>query len=139
LKEVAKKVYLRQHIDADTVPVERDHYFRNAYVIDLPLNSVPDHTWQDILDREWKSSLHLWDRKLFVVGDHLRLVTTIEDIGSKLDWVNQVIEKTNKGIDEHNKATEAEEALTDEESHRRAGEERMNIDVIRDSLRKRFG
>jgi tRNA uridine 5-carbamoylmethylation protein Kti12 len=139
LKEVAKKVDLKQHIDADTVPVERDHYFRNAYVIDLPLNSVPDHTWQDIFDREWKSSMHLWDRKLFVVADHLRLITTIDDIGSKLDWVNQVIERTNEGIDEYNKTTAAEESLTEEESHRKAYEERMNIDAIRDSLRKRFG
>jgi hypothetical protein len=139
LREAAKKVNLKQHIDADTVPVKRDHYFRNAYVIDLPLNSVPDHTWQDILDREWKSSLHLWDRKLFVVGDHLRLVTTIEDIGSKLDWVNQVIEKTNEGIDEYNKTARADEAVTDEESRKRADEERMNIDAIRNSLRRSFG
>jgi hypothetical protein len=139
LKEAAKKVDLKQHIDPDTVSVRRDHYFRNAYVIDLPLNSVPDHTWQDVLDREWKSSLHLWDRKLFVVGDHLRLITTIDDIGSKLEWVNQVIEKTNKGIDEYNKSSEAEEALTEEESRRKAGEERINIGVIRDNLRKRFG
>jgi uncharacterized protein YnzC (UPF0291/DUF896 family) len=139
LKEAAKKVNLKQHIDASTTPVKRDRYFRNAYIIDLPLNSVPDHTWQDILDREWKSSLRLWDRKLFVVGDHLRLVTTINDIGSKLDWVNQIIEKTNEGIDEYNKTSEAEEALTEEETRRRASEERTNIDVIRDSVRKRFG
>jgi hypothetical protein len=139
MKEAAKKVNLKQHIDASTTSVQRDRYFRNAYIIDLPLNSVPDHTWQDILDREWKSSLRLWDRKLFVVGDHLRLVTTIDDIGSKLDWVNQVIEKTNEGIDEYNKANEAKEAMTEEESRRKAIEERTNIDVIRDSVRKRFG
>ena len=139
MKEAAKKVELKQHIDPNTVPVERDHYFRNAYIIDLPLSSVPDHTWQDILDREWKSSMHLWDRKLFVVADHLRLVTTIDDIGPKLDWVNQVIERTNEGIDDYNRTSSAEESLSEEESHRRTGQERMNIDMIRDSLRKRFG
>jgi hypothetical protein len=42
------------------------------------------------------------DRKLFVVGEKLRLVTTINDIEDKLDWVRQVIERTNRDIDEYN-------------------------------------
>lgn len=139
MKELVKKVNLKEQIDATSIAVKRDHYFRTAYLIDLPLNSVPDHTWQDILDREWKSSLHLWDRKLFVIGDQLRLVTTINDIGSKLDWVKQIIEKTNESVDEYNSTTEATELQTDDERRRRAEEERMNIDMIRDSIRKRFG
>lgn len=52
--------------------------------------------------REWKSGRHLWDRKLFVVGEKLRLVTTVNDIEDKLDWVRQVIERTNRDIDEYN-------------------------------------
>lgn len=139
MREVAKKAKLKEKIDPLTVAIERDGYFRSAFVIDLPLDSVPDHAWQDILDREWKTSLHLWDRKLFVVGDKLRLVTTLEDIGGKLDWVEQVIEKTNQGVDEYNKEIKASEAQTDEERHRRATEERASIDTIRDSLRRKFG
>jgi hypothetical protein len=137
VKETASKVRLKRDINAATIPIRRDDYFPNAYIIDLPLDSVPNHAWQDILDREWKSSLRLWDRKLFVVGDKLRLVTTIDDIKSKLDWVKQVIEDTNRGIDEYNEETEAREAKEEEDRH--TSEERLNIDTIRDNLRKTLG
>jgi hypothetical protein len=136
VKEKPKKVKL-QNIDVDNIEINRDDYFPNAYVIDLLLDSVPDHAWQDILDREWKTSLRLWDRKLFVVGDKLRLVTTMDDIGGKLDWVKHVVERTNQGVDEYNKEVQARKALTEEETQRRTSEENASIDTIRDSLRKR--
>jgi hypothetical protein len=139
VKEAAKKVRLKESFDPNTVPINRDDYFSSAYVIDFPLDSVPDHAWQDILDREWKASLRLWDRKLFVVGDKLRLVTTIDDIEVKLDWVKQVIEKTNQGIDQYNKEIEDRKAQTEEDRHRRTDEEKMSVDAIRDGLRRRFG
>ena len=62
------------HIEADKIVIKKDHYFSNAYIIDRPLDSIPDHIWQDIFERQWKSSRHLWDRKLSVVGNKLRLV-----------------------------------------------------------------
>jgi hypothetical protein len=139
LKEVAKKVKLKEYVDANTITINRDGYFRSAYVIDLPLDSVPDHAWQDILDREWRASLRLWDRKLFVVGDKLRLVTTLDDIEGKLDWMKQVIERTNEGIDEYNKEINARKAQKEEETHKQIREEQASIDSIRASLRKTFG
>jgi hypothetical protein len=139
LKEVAKKVKLKEYVDANTITINRDGYFRSAYVIDLPLDSVPGHAWQDILDREWRASLRLWDRKLFVVGDKLRLVTTLDDIEGKLDWIKQVIERTNEGIDEYNKEINARKAQKEEETHKQIREEQASIDSIRASLRKTFG
>jgi tRNA uridine 5-carbamoylmethylation protein Kti12 len=139
LKEVARKVKLKEYVDANTITINRDRYFRSAYVIDLPLDSVPDHVWQDILDREWRASLRLWDRKLFVVGDKLRLVTTLDDIEGKLDWVKQVIGRTNEGIDEYSKEINARKAQKEEETHKQIGEEQASIDSIRASLRKTFG
>jgi tRNA uridine 5-carbamoylmethylation protein Kti12 len=139
LKEVAKKVKLKDYVDANNITISRDGYFRSAYVIDLPLDSVPDHVWQDILDREWRASLRLWDRKLFVVGDKLRLVTTLDDIEGKLDWVKQVIGQTNEGIDEYNKEINARKTQKEDETHKQIGEEQANIDSIRASLKKTFG
>lgn len=140
LKEVAKKVKLLESPDADKIDISRDHYFRNAYVVDLPLDSAPDHVWLDIFDREWKSTRHLWDRKLFVIGNKLRLVTTIDDIEDKLDWISQVIERINKDIDEYNQETVARETQVQEETRRRTAEEdRMSVDAIRDTIRKRLG
>jgi hypothetical protein len=45
LREVAKKVWLSESIDADTVAISKDQYFANAFVVDLPLEAVPDHVW----------------------------------------------------------------------------------------------
>jgi hypothetical protein len=139
VKEEARKVKLKENIDVGALDIKKDSYFRSAYVIDLPLDSVPDHAWQDILDREWRASLRLWDRKLFVVADKLRLVTSIDDIEGKIDWARQVIERTNQGIDEYNKEIKARETQTGEDLHRRTAEEKVSVDAIRDSLRKRFG
>jgi hypothetical protein len=139
VREIAKKVGLKRDINAATIPIRRDDYFPNAYIIDLTLDSLPDHAWQDILDREWKASLRLWDRKLFVVGDKLRLVTTIDDIESKLNWVKEIIGETNRGIDEYNKEMEALKAQAEEEKDRRRSEESVSIDAIRDSLRRVLG
>jgi len=70
---------------------------------------MPGQVWQDIFERQWKSSRHLWDRKIFVMGDTLRLVTTANEFGDKLDWVEQVIKETNKTIGEYNLRVQKEE------------------------------
>lgn len=136
------KARARAPIDVDKIRIRKDHYFPNAYIIDLPLDFMPDHVWQDMFEREWKSSRHLWDRKLFVIGKQIRLVTPPNNIKEKLDWVKEVIEKTNKYVDDYNREVEAravqiaqlEEKLTKQILE----EEKANIEMIRDILRKRF-
>ena len=139
MKEIAKKVKLSKPFDVDKITIKRDHYFPSAYIIDLPLDSVPDHIWQDIFERTWKASRHLWDRKLFVIGDKLRLVTTVDEFGDKLDWIAQVIKETNKGIDEHNLAVQKEEEIrTKEEMEKqKRWEEKSQMEMMRATLRKR--
>ena len=140
MRDYLRKVKLSEPIDVDAIAISKDPYFVDAYVIDLPLDSVPSHVWQDIFEREWKSSRHLWDRKLYVVGDNLRLVTTKDDIEDKLDWVKQVIERTNTSLDEYNREEEARGQQIKEEMRNRASEEeKTSIDMIRDNLRRRFG
>ena len=111
MKEKAKKVELLKPLDVDKIIIKRDRYFSSAYLIDLPLDSMPDHVWQDIFERTWKSSRHLWDRKLFVIGDKLGLVTTANEIEDKLDWIEQVIKEPNKGSDEHNLVAQKKEEI----------------------------
>jgi len=133
MKEIAKKVKLLKPFDVDKITIKRDRYFPNAYIIDLPLDSMPDHIWQDIFERTWKSSRHLWDRKLFVIGDKLRLVTTADEFGDKLDWIEQVIEETNKGIDEYDRRVQKEEM------HRQTlWEEKARVERMKDALRRTF-
>jgi multidrug efflux pump subunit AcrB len=82
----------------------------------------------------------LWDRRLFVVGEKLRLVTTVNDIEDKLDWVKQVIERTNRDIDEYNQEATAREAqIKGDVKSQVLKEEQTSVDMIRDNLRKRLG
>jgi len=138
MRETVKKVKLLEPVDVDKITIKRDLYFRRAYIIDLPLDSMPDHVWQDIFEQEWKSSRHLWDRKLFVLGDKLRLVTTANEIEEKLDWIKQVIEQTNKGIEEYNREAEARRAQIGEQVKRQMLEEEAKVEGIRNGLRRRY-
>jgi hypothetical protein len=140
VKEVARKVRLLASPNVDSISINRDRYFHNAYTIDLPLDSMPDHIWQDIFEKQWKSSRHLWDRKLFIVGDKLRLATTVDDLEDKLDWISQIIERTNKDVEEYNQETEAREIQVEDDARRRTAEgDRVSVDTIRDTIRKRLG
>ncbi len=140
MKEIAKKSKLLEPLNVNNVEVKKDHYFSNAYTIDLPLDSTPDHVWQDIFEREWKLSRQLWERKLFLVGHKLRLVTTPIKIREKLDWVREIIEQTNKGIDQYNRGAEARVAQREEAMRKRTlKEDKANIEKIKDALRKRAG
>jgi len=139
VKETAKKVNLLKPVDADKIVIKRDHYFSDAYIIDFPLDSTPDHVWQDIFEREWKSSRHLWDRKLFVIGDRLRLITMMDEMESKLDWVKQIIDQTNKEIEDYNREAEARTAVIEEQAKKQTLEDEAKIEKLRGIIRNRFG
>ena len=134
VKELVKKVNLLEPIDIDKINIVKDHYFANAYIIDLPLDSTPDHAWQDIFEREWTTSRDLWERKLFVMGDKLRLIATTSQIEDKIDWVKQVIARTNEDVDEYNRVSPMEKQL----KRRTFEEDETSIEMIRDLLRKGF-
>jgi hypothetical protein len=133
--EKTQKVKLLKPFDVSKISIEKDLYFSEAYVIDLPLESSPDHTWLDIFDHEWKSSRHLWDRKLSVIGDRVRLVTTEHDFKDKLDWVEQIIDQTNKAVEEHRHMLQ----IAEQQKERATWDDRARIERIREMLRAKFG
>lgn len=136
MKELAKKVKLITSIDPSKINITRDHYFKGAYLIDLPLDRAPDHTWQDIFDREWRSSRRIWDRKLFIISDKLRLITTPNELEEKLTWIKQLIDRTNEEIDEYNQTAPAEKELRKPKT---LAEEKVIVETVRDILRKKLG
>jgi len=81
----------------------------------------------------------LWDRKLYIVGGHLRLVTPPDNIKKKLDWVRKVLEDTNRRIEEYNREVETREAeIKDQAIRKRAQIEKATIRGIRDILEERL-
>lgn len=134
------KVELRRPVDVDSISIVKDSYFPNAYVIDFPLDSKPGHVWQDIFYKEWTSSRHLWDRKVFVIGDNLRLVTTPYEIEEKIGWIKQVIDATNERVDEYNRELQSSALRTVED--KRCIEERESRDqfvkTIKESIKRKL-
>lgn len=140
---MAKKVKLLEPLDINKIAITKDYYFHDAYVIDLPLDSIPDHVWLDFFTREWKASRRLWDRKLFVIGDKLRLVTTAYDIEDKIDWIKQVVERTNENLERYSREQERIRVPLDEQVKKQIAEkeeeEKARVEAIRSVLRKKFG
>ncbi len=129
---LGKKVSLRKSIDVDKIPIHRDSFYPNAYAVELPLDSQPDYVWQTLFEQEWKSSLHLWERKVVVVGDKLLLITTPTEIAEKIDWLTTMIEATNTRVEEFNRT----QKITREAKKAEALREHEN--VIRDVLRTKL-
>jgi hypothetical protein len=134
-----QKVNLQRPFDVDKINIREDVYFTNAYIVDLPLDSTPSHVWNDVFEGKWKSSRHLWDRKVFVIGDKLRLVTPVDHFEDKLVWIEKMIEETNKTIDEYALLLEKQEErrIKEELQKLTSWEERARIEMIKDVLRKK--
>jgi len=114
LRELAKKVNLESPIDVDSIVIEKDPFHPNAYIVDFALDSEPCYIWQTLFDLECRSSLHLWDRKVMIVGKKLKLVTTPNDIKSKVEWLEKTINATNKRVEEYNQNQEKIHAIEEE-------------------------
>ncbi len=95
-----KKIDLLESFNVDKINIVKDKNSK-AYFVDLPLSSEPDHVWQDIFEREWTTSRNLWDRKVCIIGDTLRLMATPENIAEKVNWVRDVMAATNLGVDNY--------------------------------------
>jgi len=129
---LVKKVNLMKPIDVDKIPIRRDSFYTNAYVIELPLDSQPDYVWQTLFEHEWKSSLHFWERKVVIVGDKLLLITTPTEIEEKIDWLKRVIESTNMRVERFNQTQKTLEEAEEAEELRR------HENIIRHALRMKF-
>ncbi len=136
---VVSKVHLLEPFDADRIIIARDHYFPSAYSVDLALDAVPDHVWLEMFENQWKLSRRLWDRKLYVIGDTLRLVTPLTDVAEKIKWVHEMIKQTNSSVEEYNRNLDVRDAFLAEHARQQTlGEERENVEMLKDTLRKHF-
>lgn len=129
MRRLGKKVNLMKSVDVDKIPIRRDSFLPNAYVIELPLDSQPDYVWLTFFEQEWKSSLDLWERKVVIVGDKLLLITTPTEIGEKIDWLKRVVESTNMRVERFNQTQQVIEKAE------KVKVLRKHENIVRDALR----
>ena len=129
---LGKKVDLLKPINVDNIPIRKDNFFTNAFIVELPLDSQPGYVWQTLFEQEWRTSLQLWERKVVVVGDKLHLLTASNEISEKIDWLKKIIDATNIRLDKLERDRKIiEEAEENEEL-------RKHENVIRDTLRMKL-
>jgi len=136
---MAKSVRIVTPFDTSKISVSQNPTFPDAYIVDLPLDSVPDQEWRDAFDLKWKSSRDLWDRKLWLIDDRVRLVTTADGFVEKLEWVEKTIDETNSAIKEQSKIIEKEKEMIREATAKQALQTDMRgSEMIVETLRRRF-
>ena len=136
---MAKSVRIVTPFDTSKISVSQNPTFPDSYIVDLPLDSVPDQEWRDAFDLKWKSSRDLWDRKLWLIDDRVRLVTTADGFVEKLEWVEKTIDETNSAIKEQSKIIEKEKEMIREATAKQALQTDMRgSEMIVETLRRRF-
>jgi hypothetical protein len=136
---MAKSVRMVTPFDTSKICISQNPTFPDAYMVDLPLDSVPDQEWRDAFDLKWKSSRDLWDRKLWLIDDKVRLVTTADGFVEKLEWVEKTIDGTNNAIKEQCHIIEKEKEMIREATAKQALHTDMRgSEMIVETLRRRF-
>lgn len=136
---MAKSVRIVTPFDTSEICVSQNPTFPDAYIVDLPLDSVPDQEWRDAFDLKWKSSRDLWDRKLLLIDDKVRLVTTADGFVEKLEWVEKTIDETNDAIKDQCRIIGKEKEMIREATAKQALQTDMRgSEMIVETLRRRF-
>jgi hypothetical protein len=136
---MAKSIQIMTPFDASKISVSQNPRFPSAYIVDLPLDSVPDQEWREAFDMKWKSSRDLWDRKLLLIDDKVRLVTTPDEFLEKLDWVEKTIRETNIAIEDQYRIIGKEKEMIREATAKQALQaDIQGSEIILETLRKRF-
>jgi hypothetical protein len=102
--------------DASKISINEHPNFSDVYVVELPLDSTPDENWRDAFEQKWRSSRDLWDRKVCLINDKIKLLSTADYFDEKLDWIESVIKDTNKTVEEYNRLVEKEGELIKSET-----------------------
>jgi len=136
---MAKSVQIVTPFDASKIAVGQNPGFPGAYIIDIPLDSVPDQEWREAFDVKWKSSRDLWDRKLSLIDNKVRLITTADEFLEKLEWVEKTINETNAAIKNEYRIIGKEKEMIQDATARQVLQTDMNgSQAILETLRKRF-
>ena len=125
--------------DISKICVSQNPTFPDAYIVDLPLDSVPNQEWRDAFDLKWKSSRDLWDRKLSLIDDKVRLVSTSDEFVEKLEWVEKTVNETNHAIKDQCRIIGKEKEMIREATAKQALQTDMRgSEMIVETLRRRF-
>lgn len=134
-----KSIKFLKPFDANKISINQHPHFSDVYIVELPLDSTPDENWRDTFEQKWKSSRDLWDRKIYLINDKIKLLSTVDYFDEKLDWMENIIDDTNKTVKEYNRMVEKESELIKGETAKQLLQIESNkASVIRDAILRKF-
>jgi len=124
--------------DVSKININEHSNFSGVYVVELPLDSVPDENWRETFEQKWRSSKDLWDRKICLIDNKIRLLSTADYFEEKLDWIERVVDDTNKMVKEHSYVIKKESELIRDETAKQLLQMEANKASMLDAIRRKF-
>ena len=106
--EKVKKISIKS---VDTDLVEKDDSFPEALAFYVYLSEVPESVWREFFSSEYEQSWFNLKREVTVSGDRIRIVTSPGEEQQHIDFIKQVVERTNRQVDEYNGELERQQQL----------------------------
>jgi hypothetical protein len=88
-------------VDLDRV--EKDDSFSKAYAFYIALSETPEPIWVELFMSRYESTFTSLKREMTIQGSHVRVVTAPGEEENHVRFLRQVIDETNKDVDEYNK------------------------------------
>jgi hypothetical protein len=134
-----KTIKILKPFDANRISINKLPHFSDVYVVELPLDSTPDENWRSAFEQKWRSSRDLWDRKIYLINDKIKLLSTVDRFDEKLDWMENIIDDTNKTVKEYDRMLQKESEIIKGETAKQLLQiESSKANVIRDAISRRF-
>ena len=116
----------------DTDRIEKDDSFPKAYAFYIVLTSAPDPIWVELFVSQYENRFYNLKREMTTHGDRIRVVTAPGEEENHVRFFRELVNETNKQVDEYNKK------LTDTEARERRFREQQDAEAqqIRERLKK---
>lgn len=121
---------LIQAVDPDRI--EKDDSFPKAYAFYVVLTTTPDPIWVELFISQYENRFYNLKREMTIHGDRIRVVTAPGEEENHVRFFRQLVDETNKQVDEYNKR------LADREARERRFKEQEDAEAeqIRERLKK---
>jgi hypothetical protein len=116
----------------DTDRVEKDNSFPKAYAFYVALSQAPEPIWVELFMSRYESVFTNMKRGMTIQGGHIRVVTAPGEEEEHVRFLRQVVEETNKDVDEHNRKS----ARQEEQERRFKAMEDAEAQQIKERLRR---
>jgi hypothetical protein len=124
--------------DVSKININEHPNFSGVYIVELPLDSIPDENWREAFEQKWRSSRDLWDRKICLIDNKVRLLSTADNYQEKLDWIERLVDDTNKMVKKYDRVIEKQSELIKDETAKQLLQVEANKASILDAIRRKL-